>query len=97
MYATSESNIIDKLLDRLDVKSAALLRAECRERELEDQLYAAKNAAAMPAPYYQGKEHTIDLIDALAGGRKIEAIKAFRALTGYGLKESKDQVERVIR
>ncbi len=36
---------------------------------------------------------TVELMRALQQGRKLEAIKAFKALTGYGLKESKDQVE----
>lgn len=34
-----------------------------------------------------------DLMVAIANERKIEAIKAFRILTGHGLKESKDAVE----
>jgi ribosomal protein L7/L12 len=34
-----------------------------------------------------------DLMSAIANGRKIDAIKAYRLLTGYGLKESKDAVE----
>lgn len=33
------------------------------------------------------------LMRAMADGRKIEAIKAYRTLTGYGLKESNDAVE----
>ena len=36
------------------------------------------------------------LFDAMANGRKIEAIKAYRALTGEGLKPSKDAVETVM-
>lgn len=35
------------------------------------------------------------LMNNLNGGSLIEAIKAHRALTGYGLKESKDAVEAV--
>ncbi len=34
-----------------------------------------------------------DILKAMAGDRKIEAIKAYRALTGSGLKESKDAIE----
>lgn len=35
------------------------------------------------------------LIQCMAGGtQKIEAIKYYRSLTGYGLKESKDAVEK---
>jgi hypothetical protein len=35
------------------------------------------------------------LVQSMADGKKIDAIKAFRTLTGDGLKESKDAVERV--
>ena len=34
-----------------------------------------------------------DLMSAIHGRRKIDAIKAYRSLTGYGLKEAKDAVE----
>lgn len=37
-----------------------------------------------------------DMFRAYANGQKIEAVKAYRALTGYGLKESKDAVEGLI-
>lgn len=39
---------------------------------------------------------TIELMRALQQGRKIEAIKAIRILTGLGLKEAKDLVEASI-
>lgn len=35
-----------------------------------------------------------NLLSAMQVGKKIEAIKAHRSLTGYGLKESKDAVEK---
>lgn len=38
----------------------------------------------------------VGLLEAMASGKKIEAIKNYRSLTGYGLKESKDAVERVM-
>jgi ribosomal protein L7/L12 len=37
------------------------------------------------------------VIDALHRGKKIEAIKAYRAVTGAGLKEAKDYVEEIQR
>jgi len=37
-----------------------------------------------------------NLIDAMKTGRKIEAIKQLRSLTGCGLKEAKDVVEAVM-
>lgn len=51
----------------------------------------AKHATHVPNP-----QDARDLITALANDRKIEAIKAFRCLTGDGLKESKDAVELVM-
>lgn len=38
-------------------------------------------------------EKVDDLLKSISEGRKIDAIKAYRALTGSGLKESKDTVE----
>lgn len=35
------------------------------------------------------------LTDALLQGRKIEAIKLYRELTGLGLKESKEEIEAI--
>lgn len=35
------------------------------------------------------------IADALRGGNKIEAIKLHREATGFGLKESKDEVEAI--
>ena len=36
------------------------------------------------------------LFDAMVSGQKIDAIRTYRTLTGFGLKESKDEVERVM-
>jgi ribosomal protein L7/L12 len=35
-----------------------------------------------------------ELMQAISNGRKLDAIKAHRTLTGFGLRESKDAVER---
>jgi len=53
----------------------------------------------MPIEHHYPKSDDIDRLDRLMmlmveGTRKIEAIKTYRILTGYGLKESKDAVER---
>ncbi len=34
------------------------------------------------------------MLDAIKKGSKIEAIREHRAMTGYGLKESKDEIEK---
>jgi len=54
----------------------------------------------MPIEHHYPKSDDIDRLDRLMmlmveGTRKIEAIKTYRILTGYGLKESKDAVERI--
>lgn len=37
------------------------------------------------------------MFEAMCNGRKIEAIKAYRELTGEGLKEAKDAIESIMR
>lgn len=52
----------------------------------------AKLSDILPAP----KASAVDvdsLLAAFKAGTKIEAIKAYRTLTGYGLKETKDAIE----
>lgn len=38
-------------------------------------------------------QEVMDMMNAMATGKKIEAIKACRSLTGLGLKEAKDMIE----
>jgi ribosomal protein L7/L12 len=42
------------------------------------------------------QEQTEAIANALTGGRKIEAIKIYRAATGKGLKDAKDFVDALI-
>ena len=42
------------------------------------------------------QEEIQQIIDALVGGRKIEAIKIYREATGQGLKEAKDFIETLV-
>ena len=51
----------------------------------------SKSQPAVPSP-----QDVISLMENMGADRKIEAIKAYRALTGHGLKESKDAVERIM-
>ncbi len=51
----------------------------------------SKPPATVPTP-----QDARDLLLAIVGERKIDAIKAYRSLTGDGLKESKEAVERVM-
>ncbi len=52
---------------------------------------AAAGPAAAAAPAEEQTEFTIVLKD--AGAKKVDVIKAVRAITGLGLKEAKDLVE----
>jgi len=52
---------------------------------------AAGPAAAAAAPVEEKTEFTVALKS--AGEKKVEVIKAVRAITGLGLKEAKDLVE----
>jgi large subunit ribosomal protein L7/L12 len=52
---------------------------------------AAAGPAAAAAPVEEQTEFTVIL--KAAGDKKVEAIKAVRAITGLGLKEAKDLVE----
>jgi ribosomal protein L7/L12 len=77
---------------------AEFLLLQSRVRELEDKLqflyrrlnidYADPNSDPALAPEVQA---------ALRRGNKIEAIKIFRELTGVGLAEAKDAIERAER
>jgi len=42
------------------------------------------------------QEQTQEIANALTGGRKIEAIRIYRAATGKGLKDAKDFVDALI-
>ena len=61
----------------------------------DDNHFATVPVAPAPMPF-GAKTQVEILMGAMASDRKIEAIKAHRALTGYGIKESKDAVERVM-
>ena len=77
---------------------AEFLLLQSRVRELEDRLqflygrlnidYADPNSDPALAPQVQ---------EALRRGNKIEAIKIYRELTGVGLAEAKDAIERAER
>lgn len=52
-------------------------------------------SAKWPAKELVARE-TVDLIYYIATGKKIDAIKSYRALTGHGLAESKTAIESVM-
>lgn len=42
------------------------------------------------------RRNVIDMFDSMLRGQMIQAIKAYRTLTGLGLKESKDAIEMMM-
>lgn len=74
------SELVKMIEEKFDVSAAAPV--------------AVAAAAAVPAGEAAAEEQTaFDVILSAAGGNKIAVIKAVRAITGLGLKESKDLVE----
>jgi ribosomal protein L7/L12 len=80
------------LLDKLVDLAGEAARERALRFEAEDKLHKAEREARS-AP---GVADVDALMDALSEQRLIEGIKAYRVLTGSGLKESKDAVERVL-
>jgi large subunit ribosomal protein L7/L12 len=74
--------LIETLENELGVKASAPMMA-----------MGAMPAAAAPAAEAAEEKTEFDIVLKDAGAKKIEVIKAVRALTGLGLKEAKDLVE----
>jgi large subunit ribosomal protein L7/L12 len=75
--------LIETLENELGVKAAAPMMA----------MGAMPGAAAAPAAEAAEEKTEFDVVLKDAGAKKIEVIKAVRAITGLGLKEAKDLVE----
>ncbi len=75
--------LIETLENELGVKASAPMMA----------MGAMPGAAAAPAAEAAEEQTEFDIVLKDAGAKKIEVIKAVRALTGLGLKEAKDLVE----
>ena len=83
-----------------DLSSLTVMEAADLSKLLEEKwgVSAAAPVAAAAAPAAAGGEAVaekteFDVILASAGDKKIDVIKAVRAITGLGLKEAKDMVE----
>lgn len=75
-----------RLLNYIGARLGCEMSSEC-VNELDDLItFEAPEAKANPADLNE-------LMRAIHAGEKIAAIKAYRTMTGYGLKESKDAVE----
>lgn len=72
----------DELQDMLDTIEAGIKSTEVVvSKPTHDQIVAAAGAEVKL------------MLESMRTGKKIEAIKACRMLTGYGLKEAKDAIE----
>jgi ribosomal protein L7/L12 len=80
-----EYDLIRNLIDRLEQAA----------RDVGEARHARDLAEARPLNATNATE-VHDLMSAMANGRMIDAIRAHRSLTGCGLKESKEAVERVM-
>ena len=91
---TDLNKIVDQL-SALTVMEAAELSKMLEESwGVSAAAAAAPAAAAGAAPAAAGEEKSeFDVVLTAAGDKKIEVIKAVRAITGLGLKEAKDLVE----
>ncbi len=81
----------------IDVLRILLDRLEEAARDLgkERQMRAAAEQKTERISY--SSADVVALIENIATpGKKIEAIKLYRQMTGYGLKESKDAIDRVM-
>jgi ribosomal protein L7/L12 len=79
--------VLKHLTNAIQETAAAKVHAQKAEAEL------ARFATSAPLP--NGRDVVL-LLEAMVTTRKIDAIKLYRTLTGYGLKESKDAVEAVM-
>ncbi|HEY5723537.1 MAG TPA: ribosomal protein L7/L12 [Allosphingosinicella sp.] len=90
------------VLAAIGISFLALLLLALRRRSGDRDLIAPPRSAQPPA-WPSGAlpigtappELEAELRALLAGGRKIEAIKRVRAVTGLGLAEAKDMIERM--
>lgn len=93
------TDTVEILLNRLERLAVELGNARAERDRLARQVEAVETRIAdaetranrAPSP-----DNIHELIGYMAEGRKIEAIKCHRFLTGYGLKESKDAIESVM-
>lgn len=69
-----------------------LVQTLTRDLALEE-MRRVKTEQKFDAPKPIDTRDIHNLMKAVAGNRKIEAIKAYRSLTGFGLVQSKDAVE----
>jgi ribosomal protein L7/L12 len=88
--AKTFSYYIALAIERSGTKVSDDMRAE-----LTDAADAFNEEPILVSNKYPARRDAIELVSFLAADKKIEAIRAYRALTGSGLLESKNAIEGV--
>lgn len=65
--------------------------------DIERRIGSFNEPSQSPALVEVIKVDLVPLFDWIAKGLKIDAIREYRALTGMSLKESKDEIERIMK
>ena len=92
--AVSQADVVEYIKNMKLSEVKALIDTLEEELGVEASAPIAVGAVAAAAPAEEVEEKTeFDVILKAIGPKKIEVIKAVRALTGLGLKEAKDLVE----
>lgn len=85
-------------LDKLKFATLIAYIQSCDDSYLEpyqiEKIDSLIDINAAPDRIYPKISDIEYLLVAIKFGRKIEAMKAYRSLTGFGLKESKDMIEK---
>ena len=79
------------------VSESDILALRARINELEDRLKFIYSKLEIEYPENPDPIMSPKIQDALRHGNKIEAIKIYRELTGVGLAEAKDEIDKAER
>jgi large subunit ribosomal protein L7/L12 len=90
--AVSKDDILNTIASMSVMEVVDLVKAMEEKFGVTAAVAAAAPAAAGAAPVAEVKD-SFDVVLKAIGEKKVEVIKAVRAITGLGLKEAKDMVE----
>ena len=84
---------MDKLIEQIEKRSLVEMAELVKALEEKFGITAGVPAAAAAAGDAEDEKDEFDVVLSAAGDKKINVIKAVRAITGLGLKEAKDMVD----
>ena len=84
---------MDKLIEQIEKLSLVEMAELVKALEEKFGITAGVPAAAAAAGDAEDEKDEFDVVLSAAGDKKINVIKAVRAITGLGLKEAKDMVD----